>query len=502
MSNERICPECGAKLKENENFCHECGADFPVEPAGKKEESAPAAESVPPAAAMPSIGKEQGKVQDSMPEVPASGNKTSVVGDKANIMGGVSDNSVRQTTVNTNRQTSINTSSVDNSSTVNNNTTIVMGKDNVEYCEVCGNPFGEKHARCPKCGKQICFDCKVPGKNRCIECEKKALNEYRLSFQQLFLTTGGDIGISGRQMMDQKARDLDVEKEKEGIEEEVAKAFRPAVRPVQPQPVQQSHPSHPQPVQQSVKPVQEPHQPVKPSQPVSGNPSRPQQPQQSQPQKPARTVGNFSEADMKGIGSLTGDAPITPSKPRGTGNSDNSGGKEKGGKGKGLLWVVIIIAIAAAAYFIFAGKGDKEPVKEQPVKTESVSGQPSRPQQPETPAAQSDRNDEAPSASKPAPASAPAATVQQDRPKAAASKPAPVEKKTDANYDKGMEAYKSGNGLDAVKYFKASGSADSYYMLGIIYEGGCGSVAANSMMARQNFKKAAEMGSKEAEARL
>ena len=494
MSNERICPECGAKLKENENFCHECGADFPVESAGKKEESAPAAESVPPTAAMPSIGKVQGKVQDSMPEVPDPGNKTSVVGDKANIMGGVSDNSVRQTTVNTNRQTSINTSSVDNSSTVNNNTTIVMGKDNVEYCEVCGNPFGEKHARCPKCGKQICFDCKVPGKNRCIECEKKALNEYRLSFQQLFLTTGGDIGISGRQMMDQKARDLDVEKEKEGIEEEVAKAFRPAVRPVQPQPVQQS-----------VKPVQEPHQPVKPSQPVSGNPSRPQQPQQpqqSQPQKPARTVGNFSEADMKGIGSLTGDAPITPSKPRGTGNSDNSGGKEKGGKGKGLLWVVIIIAIAAAAYFIFAGKGDKEPVKEQPVKTESVSGQPSRPQQPETPAAQSDRNDEAPSAYKPAPASAPAATVQQDRPKAAASKPAPVEKKTDANYDKGMEAYKSGNGLDAVKYFKASGSADSYYMLGIIYEGGCGSVAANSMMARQNFKKAAEMGSKEAEARL
>ena len=251
MSNERICPECGAKLKENENFCHECGADFPVEPAGKKEESAPAAESVPPAAAMPSIGKEQGKVQDSMPEVPASGNKTSVVGDKANIMGGVSDNSVRQTTVNTNRQTSINTSSVDNSSTVNNNTTIVMGKDNVEYCEVCGNPFGEKHARCPKCGKQICFDCKVPGKNRCIECEKKALNEYRLSFQQLFLTTGGDIGISGRQMMDQKARDLDVEKEKEGIEEEVAKAFRPAVRPVQPQPAQQSQPSHPQPVRAS-----------------------------------------------------------------------------------------------------------------------------------------------------------------------------------------------------------------------------------------------------------
>ena len=189
MSNERICPECGAKLKENENFCHECGADFPVESAGKKEESAPAAESVPPTAAMPSMGKVQGKVQDSMPEVPDPGNKTSVVGDKANIMGGVSDNSVRQTTVNTNRQTSINTSSVDNSSTVNNNTTIVMGKDNVEYCEVCGNPFGEKQ------GLWLGFApfSAQPGKTYPEDMSRKAVELLAARCERLFIHSGGGV---------------------------------------------------------------------------------------------------------------------------------------------------------------------------------------------------------------------------------------------------------------------------------------------------------------------
>jgi TPR repeat protein len=39
-------------------------------------------------------------------------------------------------------------------------------------------------------------------------------------------------------------------------------------------------------------------------------------------------------------------------------------------------------------------------------------------------------------------------------------------------------------------------------MIGVIYENGCGNVAKNAMMARQNFKKAAQMGSEEAKARL
>ena len=65
-----------------------------------------------------------------------------------------------------------------------------------------------------------------------------------------------------------------------------------------------------------------------------------------------------------------------------------------------------------------------------------------------------------------------------------------------------MEAYKAGNGLEALNKFKASGSADSYYMIGVIYESGCGTVGKNAMMARQNFKKAAGMGSAKAKAKL
>ena len=52
------------------------------------------------------------------------------------------------------------------------------------------------------------------------------------------------------------------------------------------------------------------------------------------------------------------------------------------------------------------------------------------------------------------------------------------------------------------KHFKASGSADAYYMLGVIYEQGCGSVGKNAMMARQNFKKAADLGNAKAKAKL
>lgn len=39
-------------------------------------------------------------------------------------------------------------------------------------------------------------------------------------------------------------------------------------------------------------------------------------------------------------------------------------------------------------------------------------------------------------------------------------------------------------------------------MLGVIYEKGCGNVAANAMMARKYYKKAAQQGSEEAKAKL
>lgn len=396
MSNERVCPECGTKLAPDERFCPDCGAEVPVT------------------------------------ETPETGKDTPVIGDgaRANIMGSVSSTS--------NRQTNISTSKVDNSSTVHNNTTIVMGKEKAEYCEVCGNPFGEKHARCPKCGKQICFDCRVPGKNRCIECEKKALNEYRLAFQQLFVTTGGDIGVSGRQMMDQKARELDVEKEKKGIEEEISGAFRPAAKAVQPGPVQ------------------------------------------ARPQQQTASTGTFSPAGSKGIGSLTGGSPATP---------PSSKGPEKG-KSKAWVWIVIAAVAAAAVFFAVSGNGDKTE-SPAPVSTEKTLAVP---QDQESQKEEKARTQPEAKPAGTAPAASPAKSGQ-------AAKPAPAAK-TDVNYEKGMEAYNSGNGLEALDYFKASGSADAHYMIGVIYENGCGSVGANAMMARKSFKKAADMGSKKAEAKL
>ena len=396
MSNERVCPECGTKLAPDERFCPDCGAEVPVT------------------------------------ETPETGKDTPVIGDgaRANIMGSVSSTS--------NRQTNISTSKVDNSSTVHNNTTIVMGKEKAEYCEVCGNPFGEKHARCPKCGKQICFDCRVPGKNRCIECEKKALNEYRLAFQQLFVTTGGKIGVSGRQMMDQKARELDVEKEKKGIEEEISGAFRPTAKAVQPGPVQ------------------------------------------ARPQQQTASTGTFSPAGSKGIGSLTGGSPAT---------TPSSKGPEKG-KGKAWVWIVIAAVAAAAVFFAVSGNGDKTE-SPAPVSTEKTRAVP---QDQESQKEEKARTQPEAKPAGTAPAASPAKSGQ-------AAKPAPAAK-TDVNYEKGMEAYNSGNGLEALDYFKASGSADAHYMIGVIYENGCGSVGANAMMARKSFKKAADMGSKKAEAKL
>ena len=80
--------------------------------------------------------------------------------------------------------------------------------------------------------------------------------------------------------------------------------------------------------------------------------------------------------------------------------------------------------------------------------------------------------------------------------------PQPVVEKKDTDYEAGIEAFEKGKGLDAIRLFKKSGSAKSYYMLGVIYENGCGTVGSNGMMARKNFKKAAEMGSEEAKAKL
>lgn len=420
MSNIVICPECGKELEEGSAFCDDCGAVIKPE---QKENQKPAAH-------------QTGEVIGA--------------GARANITGGVHtshstnqqltknniDNSSRVdnssvTNTLTKNSTTTNTS-VDNSSTVNNSTTIVMNGSKDEYCAVCGNVLEEKHPRCPKCGKSICPDCRVASKNRCVACEKKALNEYRSAFQQLLLTTGGEIGVAGRQMMDQKAHDLDVEDKKASIEADLMKGYKPAPKPVQPQVVV------------------------------------------TETKKPAPKADVISQVDEH---TASPAAPVIKT--------------AKSGGNSSLGIIVLLLIIGIGAFFMFGGEEEKEDA----VQYKAVVVQEPAVQVVEQPKKKEPVVEKAPVAAAPAPAPAPAPVP--------APAPAPVkEVKPDANYEAGMAAFNAGNGLDAVKAFTNSGSADAYYMLGVIYEQGCGTVGKNAMLARKNFKKAAQLGSAAAQAKL
>lgn len=410
MSKTKFCPECGYTMAIDVPICPECGAEVENPVAATPVAGEPVATS-------PSAG---GRASDNPVFGEASRN---------NISGSVNTNTTNTNTSHTN--TNIQTSSVDNSSVVNNTTIVMEGKKTPEFCEVCGSPFEGKHARCPKCGKMICFDCKVKGKNRCVECEKKAVNEYRMAFQQLLLTTNGNIGVAGRQMMNQKARELEVENVKVAIEKELMEEYKPAPRAEQPI--------------------------------VAPN--------------AAKTVNAAA-------------ATSTTASKGGVGNHAH---QEKKGTSSSLWMIlVILVAVGAGAFYLFS-KGNSS---EEQIATETVTEQPVTPVAvPSKPAQQSV------SSSQPAakPQSAPAVTPPAPKPVQSAKPAAP---KRDANYDAGMAAYDKGDGLEAISKFKASGSAEANYMLGVIYEKGCGNVAANAMMARSFYKKAANQGHEAAKAKL
>lgn len=412
MSQERFCPECGAKIENDERFCQNCGTALPVEE------------------------EPQGGLQEGAKDEPMIG-----AGARVNATGGIHRTS--------HQNVNVNTSQVDNSQTVNNttnHTTIVMNKEEAQYCEVCGNPLEEKHPRCPKCGKQICFDCKVKGKNRCIECEKKAQEAYRVAFQQLLLTTNGNLGSAGRQIMNQKARELDVEDVKNAIEKELMEAFRAtAPRAEQPTVVAATAAA------------------ATAAATAAAN------------SRPATQQPVNQPAEQKGLGALSGGQGVRP----------QTKGGETGGGSK-TLWF-ILGGLAAVIVIILLAVSGKEDASKQP---EAVPTEAS-----------------APAATTSAPTTAPTAAPRQSAPAASpaqTAKPAaqPVAQGPDANYEAGMKAYNAGEGLEAISCFKKSGSAKSNYMLGVIYENGCGNVGSNAMMARKFYKKAAAQGSAEAKAKL
>lgn len=356
----------------------------------------------------------------------------------------------------THQNVNVSNQQVDNSSTISNttnhttnNTTIVMGgTGEAKYCEVCGNPLEEKHPRCPKCGKQICFDCKVKGKNRCVECEKKAREEYRIAFQQLLLTTNGNLGAAGRQMMNNKARELDVEDVKADLEKDLMALYRPSIKPEQP----------------AVAAVTSAAATAAAAAAVS---------QRATSQAPAAGTKDAP----KGLGALSGGEGIHP-QPKNNGNGGNR-----------TLWFLLggVVAVAVIAFLAFGGKGESTP-KTEPQAVEQAA-------EPTQQAPQSVASQQATS-KQPAAATKQATSVQQP----AASKPATPA--TDANYEEGMKQFKAAEGLKAIECFKKSGSAQANYMLGVIYENGCGNVGSNAMMARKYYKKAADQGSAEAKAKL
>jgi predicted amidophosphoribosyltransferase len=441
MSEKRFCPECNSPLNGDELFCDNCGAELSA-PAKKEEKSPAEVNSGVP------TGKKQADGEDiSRNNVMGSINKTTNT--TTNTSNSLTKNSVDNSVSNVSNTLS----KVDNSTkTVNNNTTIVMGgKGESEFCQVCGNPIDEKHARCPKCGKSICFDCKVQGKNRCIECEKKAGSEYRMAFQELLFTTQGNIGIAGRQMMNRKAEELDVEDKKKAIEDELIAVYKEQTKAQQPTII--------------------PTAPTAPSKPETKPEVRPQ--------------ANVNNEKEKGVGALNGRTPLSAtSAAQSSKNNSNSGGSKP--------WIIIVagVAVILLAYVLLGGNENKQTEPQQPVQEQTVTKKEPAAQEPKQPATEKKQE----TVSKPEEKTTSPAAEPKAEPKAAP--------KADPKYDEGMKAYESGDGIKALASFKASGSAQSLYMIGVIYENGCGNVAKNAMMARQNFKKAAQMGSEEAKARL
>lgn len=176
-------------------------------------------------------------------------------------------------------------------------------------------------------------------------------------------------------------------------------------------------------------------------------------------------------------------SPANPNRTEQIGKGDSSNG---GSSKWGLLLIVVIIIIGA--YFLLTkGLSVEQKVtvitgQEQVANPKNGGGEPS--DGPNT--TEESGNPEAQPGQGPGDKTPP--PVQPPTPK-----PQP---KVDANYEAGMAAYNAGEGLEAIKKFKASNSAKANYMIGVIYENGCGNISANASMAHKYYKIAEEKGNK------
>lgn len=174
---------------------------------------------------------------------------------------------------------------------------------------------------------------------------------------------------------------------------------------------------------------------------------------------------------------------------KGMNSSDNQKTIQEKHSGGSKIWIIAMIAIIAVAigYFVLSGNKENQnnnsekQTTQEPVQKSTVNTEPTY-----TPTVKQTPKEE--------PKVEPKVEVVK--------KEEPVKETTDSNYEAGMKAYNAGEGLEAITYFNKSGSAKAYYMLGLIYENGCGNVGKNAMLARKNFKKAAKLGSTEAQSKL
>lgn len=191
--------------------------------------------------------------------------------------------------------------------------------------------------------------------------------------------------------------------------------------------------------------------------------------------------GDFHHG-MKGYDGGHSAAPA----PKGGGYAFPPGGSAGSSMGLGkILGYAAAVAVIVIAFVAVRGGGDKAPEAPQEEVQEEVEQVEVAPVQQAAPRRVVSRVETVQEA----------APVEKTAPQQAASV-------SDANYEAGMRAYNSGDGLEAVRNFQSSGSAEANYMLGVIYETGCGGVEANAMKARSFYKKAAALGSAQAKARL